>query len=583
MKTKSMFAAMALIAHVACGQVILEPKPGEFLKPAEWQPHPIAQVGQSQEWLVSIRFRLTSREPGQEQPDCYVCESPSDIRNLIVYNDPFPNRRMRESRRVHVRSQWFTIPFVERSGLQDVDLRSLKSDLQIDNSLLTIPARTLAFVPSMQRELGWLLDAGNDDSFGWNYSQLDIQFAATIRNIKYRREELARFPAPTKWPDQALGTFEPQVYLDFAPQPNGFVQPISDRRITEMVQKIANLAGVDPKRTPVPSEVAFAFSKVVFGTLRNRENVQTRLRNGRDRVRTYGQTYKTSEPRPPIVVPRPPRDPDTFAGLPVRDIINVWKEGVGTEPERCAVLVAALRKFNIPARVMIGVELDESDLDEAIKPRSGFRVTETTTIKPATGPDDPCPNMPETATISGVISSRPATIVSWVEFAVFDQELQQLIWVPIDPGSGNNSWKFGTLDNAEHIIALATNFWPKDIQYIGREPGSVARFGYSAANWEPSIADWHLQAGLFGMQSATPVYSACAVEWRVTGRKASQREIDEFRSVERVPYTKEAVANDSTGLVATPNTAKPTATNQTDKPKPVATPSSKPAPAKKSK
>lgn len=41
-------------------------------------------------------------------------------------------------------------------------------------------------------------------------------------------------------------------------------------------------------------------------------------------------------------------DPDTFYGVPIRDILNVWNEGVGTEPERCAVLVAALCVFNVP-------------------------------------------------------------------------------------------------------------------------------------------------------------------------------------------------------------------------------------------
>lgn len=588
MRISSFFAALACVSSFVHAQVIHPPKPGELRRLSEWQAHPLARVEKTREWLVYIRFRLTSREPGFEvpKPGTYCCPETTNIPNLLPYNDPFPNKRLRESNRVHVRSQIITLPFVERSALQDVDLVSLKSDLQIDNSLLTIPARPLAYLPSMQREIGWVLDAGPDDSFGWGYCELDVQFAATLRSLVYKREDLAHLPAPKKWPEEVMGTFEPQAYIDFAPQPNGFVQPIDEKRITTLVQQVANKAGVNPRQTPVPSELAYRFAHAVFGGIRNRDDTLTPWSRDKGRARAYSQKYKTSEPRPTVTVEMPRLDPDTFNGIPVRDILNIWAEGIGTEPERCAVLVAALRKFNVPARLMIGVELDESNLDEAFTPRSGITRTESTTITPATGPDDPNPNQPETAHVTGVIATRPATVVAWVEFATFDPELNELIWVPIDPGSGGNSWKFGKLDNAEHIVALATNFWPKDIQFIGRSNESVLRFGDDIDYWRANVADWQLPAALFGMQSSAPVYSTCNVEWRVTGRKASQREIDEFRSVERIPVTKESMDDSTTNAPAhsaptkSPQTSTP---NQSGKPATPTGTKQTPAPTKKPK
>lgn len=591
MKTAVALASLVMSAGLACGQVILEPKPGEFLKPSEWQPHPLAQVGKSQQWLVSIRFRLTSREPSHEVDRCYCCADPAaiehlnDPKNLFMDScDDDPKRQ-----RVQVRRQWITLPFIERGVFQDADLRSLESTLQLDREMYDVPTRPLASVPSMQREIGWLVDAGPDDSFGWKCAEVNLRFITTLREMKYRREQLARFPKPKKWPDEAMGAFEPQAYIDFAPQANGFVQPIDDRRIIEMVGQIANRAKINPTNAPVPSELAYRFASVVFDAIRNREDTLTPWSADEGRAAPYRQVVESGKPRPSLPGTFHPHvDPDTFYGIPVRDILNVWNEGVGTEPERCAVLVAALRKFNIPARLVIGVELDEPDIDEAFNPRSGYRRTETTTVlpgHPATGPDDPnCPNMPavpERTLYEGFMSSRPATVVAWVEFATFDPELKQLIWVPIDPGSGGNSWKFGTLDNSESIVALATNFWPKDVQFVGREYESLVRFGTQWKYWKPGVADWNLPASLFGMQSSPKVYSACCMEWRVTGRKASQREMNEFRSVERVPYTKERVLDDSNAAAATPNAAKSAGASQNDKSQTPAAPAPKPTPTKK--
>lgn len=85
MNTTTILAAIALCAHFACAQVILEPKPRELTKPTEWRTHPLAKVGKSQDWLVSIRFRMTSREPQHEVNSHYCCADPAKIKRL---NDP---------------------------------------------------------------------------------------------------------------------------------------------------------------------------------------------------------------------------------------------------------------------------------------------------------------------------------------------------------------------------------------------------------------------------------------------------------------------------------------------------------------
>lgn len=141
---------------------------------------------------------------------------------------------------------------------------------------------------------------------------------------------------------------------------------------------------------------------------------------------------------------------------------------------------------------MIGVELDEPDIDEVFNPRARgiaelkqqlfflVALRQVRTIQTVRT----CPrSRNERSTRASCHLGQPPSLPGSSSLPSIP-ELKQLIWVPIDPGSGGNSWKFGTLDNSESIVALATNFWPKDVQFVGREYESLVRFGTQWKYWK---------------------------------------------------------------------------------------------------
>lgn len=53
----------------------------------------------------------------------------------------------------------------------------------------------------------------------------------------------------------------------------------------------------------------------------------------------------------------------------------------------------------------------------------------------------------------------------WIEFALYDPE-RGLAWVPVDCGSGARDFRFGEVEDAERYVAVATGFWPTQIQRL---------------------------------------------------------------------------------------------------------------------
>ncbi|GEM_PF-1252402 len=375
-----------------------------------------------------------------------------------------------------------------------------------------------------------------------------MEFVATLRDLRFQRRDLANIPwpkgRPIAYPPEANGVFEPQAYIDFAPQANGLVRPLSDKRLDAMVADIARRAGVSTKERPLPpSEVAYRVADVVFKQVARRGDGTKSSSTLQSRILTHRQLVPSGTPAPPpnvnigLIT-----EPDTFEGFLVRDVLTVWDQGSASQPERAAILVAALRRLQIPARVMLGVQLDQSDRDELLNPRAGLERRQQVRILPAidpTGPDDPkCPNMPgrpQMQEITTTTISNPAVLVAWVEFDLYDRHEAdvRMVWVPIDPGTGGGHWEFGQLENAENILAIATNFWPSNVQFVGPAGPSVGRFGGNSRYWNPAIADWHQPLALFGMLSQPSIYTTCLAEWRVSGRKTSVRELDEYVSSRR--------------------------------------------------
>lgn len=500
---------MTFSAGAVVAQVVEPPVVSGGTSVAAWQDHPEMEVKASQQWLVTARFRVSSRPPGFEvRPAC--CPNTNEVHDLIRGVSRAGWRSSSDRPGVDVQQQWLVLPIVSEGAMQRVHLDSLKSTSQLEAARLDVPARMLQSPMGMQRELGWRFDPPAGRSVNWRVAELEMQFHADLRTVRFDRKKLASIDWPSKWPEAVAGAFMPQLYIDQAPDASGFVRDLDPKGIEQMMAEIEKIAGLTRENRPAPSEAAYQLGQAVYMTLRHSRGNTDATKEGQ---------FARNDPRAFWLADddaflRPSRDPDTLTGVPVRDVLTTWRDGKGTNAERSAVLVAAMRRWNIPARLMIGVALDETDLKEAFSPRSGLS---TVTVESACG------------TRTYVIP-RPATVVAWVEFALVEQieGNERVVWVPIDPGSGGNSWKFGTLDNGQYTVALATSLWPSHTRFVGRTGASIGVWRSNLGAWNPTRTGWHLPAGLFGMQSEKQVYTACATEWRVTGRKASRREMDRF-------------------------------------------------------
>lgn len=557
-------------------QVIAPPvalTPEQVGRDPAWRVHRFAKVRASKDWIVKTRLRVASRSPGDEllaMPCCTVLASKDQYeeRPKTIFEDRVPRSGLDG-----VEHQWIVLPLVTSNAGQTIDVTTLRTRTQLDCDYPEIIPTFVATPSGMQREFGWKFtgpDLPKRPRFnGWGYADLDVEYAATLRDVRFDRKGLAQIPwpkgRPAAYPPEAMGVFEPQAYLDFAPQATGIVRPLDDKRVDAMVAEIARRARLSLReRTLPPSETACRIADVVFKQMKRRGDGTRDVGSPGQRVRTQIQRVPSGGPVPPRSAIGPLRDPDTFAGFEVRDVLTVWNAGNASQPERAAVLVAALREFEIPARLMLGVRLDQSNRDELLNPRKGIEVTQETKVLPAvapTGPDDPdCPNMPgrpELLEVRTTQVSTPATLVAWVEFGLYDadEREQRMVWVPIDPGTGGGDWEFGELENAENVIAVATNFWPSGIKFVGRANDSLADFGDRMQYWDHTRTNWHLPGGLFGMQSAAPVFTVCDFEWRVWGRKTSAREFRDYVRERSVPWPPEN-ANPSPDP-STPATDKP--------------------------
>jgi hypothetical protein len=509
LRTLATSLVLAVGAAFAPAQVVEAPIPAEGVRTRAWSDHPAMEVLKRQEWLVTARFRVASRAPGHEVRT--ACCPTTEQQRDIFKNIKRPGWRASTNRpTVNVQREWIVLPVVSEGAMQRVHLESLKSTSQLESATLNVPARMLASHAGMHQEIGWRFDAMPRGSLNWRVAEVEMQFHADLRTVRFDRAKLASIGWPSAWPDETAGAMQPQAYIDFAPDAGGFMRELDPGAMEQMFAEIDRAAGLTRERRLAPSEVAHALAGAVHGTIRQWRSNSDPLRQGQF-PRTHPRVFGITDDDALI---RPSRDPDTLTGLQVRDVLSVWRDGRGTPAERCAVLVAALRKWGIPARLMIGVELDETDRKEAISPRVGMR---TITIETACG------------TRSFVIP-RPATIVAWVEFALAErvENADRVTWIPIDPGSGGNSWKFGTLTNGQYTVALATSLWPQKVRFVGRTGASIGVWRGQLDAWNPRETGWHLPAAMFGMQSEQAVYTACAAEWRVTGRKASRREMDRF-------------------------------------------------------
>lgn len=218
------------------------------------------------------------------------------------------------------------------------------------------------------------------------------------------------------WPEQFPSDATPWLTRD----------PVFDKDSEtdgDLVAELLNkwTGGNDPRQIPPVQLAKFLTGKVL-------EHVRTNVNNTRPPL-AAPPVLRVGTARPQLTYQD--RDVVTmrgmFGGMLVKNAANVVTDRVGSEHDMTNLLTAMLRRVGIPARTVIGIDKEETGLNDRIK--------------------------------------------SWVEFAMVAPDVEGVIWVPVDveelKGSGRNArnweqeWKhFGTSDVLRDTMPIAFHFHP---------------------------------------------------------------------------------------------------------------------------
>lgn len=193
----------------------------------------------------------------------------------------------------------------------------------------------------------------------------------------------------------------------------------------DLVAKLLNewTGGNDPRQIPPVQLAKFLTGKVL-------EHVRTNVNNTRPPL-AAPPVLRVNGSRPQLTYTYQNRDVvvmrGMFGGMMVKNAADIVTDRVGSEHDMTNLLTAMLRRVGIPARTVIGIDNEETSINNRIK--------------------------------------------SWVEFALVAPDVGGVIWVPVDveelKGSGRTSrnweqeWKhFGTSDVLRNTMPVAFHFHP---------------------------------------------------------------------------------------------------------------------------
>lgn len=235
----------------------------------------------------------------------------------------------------------------------------------------------------------------------------------TTYDIEFDEAAAKNIPWPEAWPANLTGWLKHDPVHDAPPDEGG--DPVED-----LLKKWTG--GNDPKQIP-PVQLAKYLTGCVLSHVRVR---------GPEMFSAAGYTdalTMTDAPDSSTVYRdiQYRRSTQAIGGFNVQNAAEIALKKTGSEHDLSTLLVAVLRRAGVPARVVIGVDNEESSTTKKCK--------------------------------------------SWVEFAVVAPDVAKPFWVPIDvrelksDGRGVNNWQqpwkhFGTSEMLRHTPPIAYHFHP---------------------------------------------------------------------------------------------------------------------------
>lgn len=278
----------------------------------------------------------------------------------------------------------------------------------------------------------WAVEGGGSP----RHVKLNMQIPATCSRVVFDEQAAMGVPWPTRWPEEALSTLQPQMFIDFASPPQGGESVMYDMKPVRDLA--ARWAGGDPRSMP-----PVLLAKRLAGELVTRLRIQGR-----------GWAFN--------------RKSQGFTeGLELRGAAATARTMEGTEFDAVCLLAAVYRQAGLPCRLVIG--FDQGPVEGEF-------------VEPALYPKP--------------WSLQYDALIAWVEFALFDEARNTLNWVPVDvvrmrrlasrPPPIERAWPFfGTNEQLRHVVPFAFHFHPPTTV---RSYGSPAFWGWVLWPQTPRLA-----------------------------------------------------------------------------------------------
>lgn len=247
---------------------------------------------------------------------------------------------------------------------------------------------------------------------GIDAREVDFEIVLPSRSWQTRFDERAAMAVQWPdgaWPAEAASTLEPMLYVDIGPDVNGRPQRFGDAEVRALLERWTQ--GKPPRSIPPVQFAKWIAGQVVehvqvsgAGLAANRNGLLEGVS-----LQTPGETART---------------------------------GIGSEFDMVVLLTALYRKAGLPARIVVGYDVEANSRDEP-----GF-------LQPG--------------------NSGRGELRAWVEFCLYDQASHTINWVPVDPARiRRNSSRlppnfmepgrlryFGEHDELDDVVPFAFQFHP---------------------------------------------------------------------------------------------------------------------------
>ncbi|MEQ9095963.1 MAG: transglutaminase-like domain-containing protein [Phycisphaerales bacterium] len=327
------------------------------------------------------------------------------------------------------------VPMLERTSIHRVHENTIEMAVRVNDRDAT-PARTDPYVRlnnkhAGSRYLGWAIAKG---------TARDIEVVSTMAMTSYdvtvddQRAMAVEWPAGD-WPEDALSALDPQVGIELGLDGEPYE---GLDRVARSMDNVIQRLGASPKDVP-PYLLAKYLTGAVWGHIRSRSG------DGLNTART-----------------------GEIEGIEIHGVPTTFVRRRGNQFDTCALLVYAMRRAGLPARMVIGIIADaRADDEEVLTQRN----------------------------------NREGEMIAWVEFALVENG--RTTWIPIDLNGMMTSssrapdisdlevlrkpWdRFGTIDDTRYWAPFAHHVHPPLTVKAYNSPGFWGIFAEPA---EPSRAE----------------------------------------------------------------------------------------------